>query len=72
MMNRFHTLLLVAFVFLTFPGCSSRPWFEGLREMERQNCYRMESSAERQECLDRVDETSYDQYQKERERSQKQ
>ena len=40
--------------------------------MERQNCYKIESPTERQECLNKVDETSYDQYQKERERSKNQ
>jgi len=69
MVKKFHILLFFWLVFVTFPGCSSRSWFEGFREMERQNCYKMESPAERQECLDRLDETSYDQYQKEREGS---
>jgi len=71
-MKRFSILLFVAFIFMTFSGCSSRAFYESLREIERQNCYELESMSERQECLDRVDETSYDQYQKEREEAQKQ
>jgi hypothetical protein len=70
MKKMFLANLLLAYVFMSFSGCSYRAWYEGFREAERQNCYKIESAAERQECLDRVDETSYDQYQKEREGSQ--
>jgi hypothetical protein len=37
--------------------------------MEREKCNKIESPTERQECLDKVNETSYDQYQREREES---
>lgn len=39
---------------------------------QRQECYRIDGSMERQECLDRVDDMTYDQYKKEREDSAKQ
>ena len=71
-MNTFPTLLLFAFVLLAFSGCSSRVLYESLQEIERLNCNDIENMSERQECLDRVNETSYDQYQMERnEQSQK-
>ncbi len=66
------TLMFLVSIFIYFSGCSYRSWYEGLRETERQNCYKIENSIERQECLDRVDEMSYDQYQKEREKTIKQ
>jgi len=66
------TLMFLASISIYFSGCSYRSWYEGLRETERQNCYKIENSIERQECLDRVDEMSYDQYQKEREKTIKQ
>lgn len=70
MKKEFHIILLLAFVFLFISGCSSRAWYESFREIERQNCYELESPSERQECLDRLDETSYDQYEKDRKENQ--
>ena len=69
MAKKFCALILLGYVFICFPGCSYRAWYEGLHEIERQNCYKIESPTERQECLDRIDETSYDQYEKDREQS---
>lgn len=65
------SLLVFALVFSSLSGCSSRAWYEGFREVERQHCYEIESPSERQECLDKLTETSYDQYEKEREESKK-
>lgn len=66
------TLFVFISVVITFSGCSSRAWYEGLRNIERQNCYKIERTTERLECLEKVDDISYDQYQKEREEPQKQ
>lgn len=71
MTTRSLALLLFVSVLVAGPGCSSRSWYEGFREMERQNCYELESPSERQACLERVDETSYGQYEKEREASKR-
>ena len=71
MTKRFLTLLFLAYAFIAFSGCSSRAWYESFRVIERQHCYEFESSSERQECLERVDETSYDQYKKDREESER-
>lgn len=72
MQKRLLTLTFISYVSICIAGCSSRAWYEGFREEERRNCYKIESPKERQECLHGVDETSYDQYQKEREMSEKQ
>jgi len=72
MTKGFLALIFFAYVFISFSGCSYRAWYDGLREAECQNCYKIESPTERQECLDKVNKTSYDQYQKERERSKEQ
>jgi len=72
MKKKLLALIFLAYIFIYFSGCSYRAWYEGFRETERQNCYKIENSIERQECLDKVEETSYDQYQKEREKANKQ
>jgi hypothetical protein len=72
MKKKLLALIFLAFIYIYFSGCSYRAWYEGFRETERQNCYKIENSIERQQCLDRVDEMSYDQYQKEREKAKKQ
>lgn len=59
-------LLLLTTVLATFSGCSSRAWYEGLRNIERQNCQKIAGTAERVECLQREADVSYDQYQRER------
>ena len=72
MLKIFLTILFFTIVFITFPGCTYRAWYEGFRETERQNCYKIENSTERLQCLDRVNNMSYEQYQKERKESQQQ
>jgi hypothetical protein len=74
--GRFMAIRLFVFLFYVYvsmglAGCTPRSWFEGLRETERQNCYKIMSPTERQECLDKLDE-SYGQYQHEREEAKKQ
>ncbi|MBN1904765.1 MAG: hypothetical protein JW927_06680 [Deltaproteobacteria bacterium] len=71
MKNKLLTIMLLAFIFSCFSGCTYKSWYEGLRETERQNCNRIENTAERQKCLDEIDKMSYEQYQKERDESNK-
>ena len=52
------SLLLVA--------CTQQAWFEGLRERERQQCYDNPSQAEVEHCLDRVNATTYEDYERDR------
>jgi len=72
MPKRFLAFILISYVSICISGCSSKAWYEGFREERRRNCYKIESPNERQKCLKEVDEKSYDQYQKEREMSEKQ
>ncbi|RJQ80189.1 MAG: hypothetical protein C4519_10635 [Desulfobacteraceae bacterium] len=63
-------VLLAGYAWIVFSGCTSRAWYEGLRDVQRQECYRIESAQERQECLDKANNTSYDRYEKDRRGSQ--
>lgn len=71
MMKAYIILIFFTLVFTNIAGCSSRAWYEGLRETERQNCYKKKNSTETLECLNKVNDMSYDQYQKELESSKK-
>lgn len=51
-------------------GCSYRAWYEGFRAQQRQNCYKIDNSMERKECLDRVEGLTYDKYKTAREGSE--
>lgn len=72
MTKKFFTPIILGLVFISFSGCSSRAWYEGFREAERQNCYKIGSQSERRECLDRVNGRSFEQYKKDRDESLKQ
>lgn len=63
-------LLLLTGLGCALAGCSWRAWYEGLRERQRQECYRESGPGAIQGCLDRVNATSYDDYQRQRERRQ--
>lgn len=69
MIKKLLTLLLAGSVCIVSPGCSRRAWYDGLKEQQRQECYKYESPRERQGCLDRANSTTYDQYRQERENS---
>lgn len=49
-------------VLVATQGCSTRAWFEGLKERERSRCYQKVSSDEIESCLKQVEAMSYDQY----------
>jgi hypothetical protein len=52
---------------LAFSGCSTRNWFEGTRESARQQCQATPDASAGQECVERINRGSYEQYEKERE-----
>ena len=54
--------LALLVVLLTAQGCSSRAWFEGLKERERSRCYQQVSNDAVESCLKQVEAMSYDQY----------
>ena len=63
---RVFALLLGASLAALSAGCTYRAWYEGLKEREREECYRSTNQADVQKCLDRVNGKSYDDYEKER------
>lgn len=54
--------LLTSSIGLIAQGCTSRAWYEGLQNRERQECYNSPSQGETQKCLEKVNSTTYDQY----------
>jgi hypothetical protein len=62
--------LLFLYLGLAFSGCTTREWYEGMQEQQRQDCYKYENRDEIQKCLDRVNSESYDRYQRERNASE--
>ena len=67
MKKKLIILILFGSLFNPIYGCSSGLWYEGLREMERTRCNQLEDPTERLECMDEIDEMSYDRYRQERE-----
>jgi hypothetical protein len=66
-------VLLLAVCFCLFSqGCTYRAWYEGFQEGQRQECYKNRGRDETQKCLDRVNSTTYDEYEKSRENSKRQ
>ncbi|MCB9480732.1 MAG: hypothetical protein H6680_02745 [Desulfobacteraceae bacterium] len=60
-------LLIAVFAFILFNGCTKEAWYEGMKETQRQDCYKIDDFLMRQQCLEQLDNMSYDQYKKERE-----
>jgi hypothetical protein len=67
MINRILAVLLIASACFACQSCTSRTWFDGFKETQKQKCSKSESRSEMQECYDQVNEMSYDQYKKDRE-----
>lgn len=65
MIIRLLTLFFIGCV--ACQGCTYRAWYEGFKETERQECYKIVNQMERQQCLDRADSITYDEYKKARE-----
>jgi hypothetical protein len=69
MIQKLRSLLLIGIFCCAIQSCSYQSWYEGLHEQQRQDCCKIENPAERQECLDKVNAMTYDQYKKTREDS---
>jgi hypothetical protein len=55
--------LFVLSLCLAVQGCTYQAWYIGFQERQRQQCYKNTVNAvEAQQCLDRVNNTTYDQY----------
>ena len=66
-MNSKLAILLVAVcISAETYGCTYRAWHEGFRESQRQKCYKLPSDDAMQQCLNKVDKMTYDQYKKAR------
>jgi len=62
MTEKIMFLLVTVCLCLTAQGCTSRAWYEGLQNRERQEFYKSQNQGENQKCLERVNGTTYDQY----------
>ena len=51
---------------LTMSGCTSRTWYEGMQQRQRDDCHKLMSQQDIRECLEKTDMT-YDQYKEARE-----
>ncbi len=67
MRKRLLVILFGGCVCCNVYGCTSRNWFEGIKGMQKQDCYKLESSSARQSCLGLIEEQNYDRYQADRE-----
>jgi hypothetical protein len=56
-------LSLAILTVLGAAGCTQRAWYEGAKQSQRNECYKMPSSA-REECLKALESESYDEYQR--------
>lgn len=62
--------MLVITLCLTAQGCTYQAWYAGFQEAQRQQCYENNmNSSDTQQCLDRVNNTTYDQYKAQREQT---
>jgi hypothetical protein len=50
---------------LAMSACSTQAWYEGMKARARNECYQR-APGEQQNCLEKVNKQSYDQYEKER------
>ena len=64
MTKKLLTLLLAGCVCFSFQGCTYKAWYEGFKEGQRQDCNKIESPSERQECIERVNSRTYEEYKK--------
>ena len=61
------TLLLAVCVYFSFQACTYKAWYEGFKEGQRQDCYKIEDPNERLDCIDRVNSMTYEEYKRTRE-----
>jgi len=65
-------LVAVFFCLLFSQGCTYRAWYDGFQERQRQECYQNRGHDEVKQCLDRMNITTYDEYEKDLENSKRQ
>lgn len=67
------TKQLIVFIFLTFfmmavSGCTTHAWYESVRQGAENNC-RSQPPSESERCLENLNKKTYDEYEKERTRT---
>jgi len=60
-------LVLIQFIFLmvTISGCSTQAWYEGVKEVAKNDC-RNQPPSEVERCMDNLNKKTYEEYEKER------
>lgn len=58
-------ICFLALTALAVSACTQRAWYEGAKQSQRNECYKMPPSA-RAECLKALGSESYDEYQRQR------
>jgi hypothetical protein len=71
MNKKLLNIVAILCIFLVCQGCTCRAWYDGLKEVQRLDCQKLPGARERQECLDRANSITYDQYSSEREKREK-
>jgi hypothetical protein len=66
-MRLIRFLLMASLLAGLLEACTTRNWYEGMQEGQRQQCrQRYPSATDQQDCIDKVNGTNYEQYQRER------
>lgn len=58
---------ILAFTLILIQGCTYQNWYTGIKEHQRQECYKLPSGSEVQQCLER-NSMDYDSYKLERQK----
>lgn len=59
------TVFLLTVFTVTLGGCTSSAWYDGFKEGAKNNC-RNQPESERERCLEKLNEKTYEEYEKER------
>lgn len=59
---------LVLCLGLAVGGCTSKAWYEGMREAGRQQCRQTPDTDAAKDCTDRIDRQGYEAYKSERDK----
>jgi hypothetical protein len=65
--KRLTALLFIVCICFLFQACTYKAWYEGFKEGQRQDCYKIEDPDERLDCLERVNSMTYEEYTRTRE-----
>lgn len=57
--------ILFSIVMIIMSGCTSQAWYEGVKESANNNC-RNQPPSEVNRCLDKLNNKTYEEYEKER------